>query len=588
MSIRFLQRHSLNVRSHLFAILLLLQAGCGVYAGPLPTDLVNVRAGSTFVVDRRYDLGRSTWTIPQNVVLVFKENGVIANGSIKGASTVLRAGKASSRILQDLVVEGTWKVDTVYSNWLDFVENKNNLRQTRNLFALCASNVKNTVFIGSGTYQLDSYDSQAKSASVIRIPSNTTVYNQAVFQGLPHANTQSFLFYFRDVTNCTWDGGKIVGDLNGHLSDKGEQGYGFALRGARNITIRNVVCNDFWGDGINLQYLGNNVHNENILIENVKCDGNRRQGISIEDGVHVIVRNSVFSNTGIRRGIAPMRGIDIEPSYEQAVINDILVSGCEFVNNAGGGLACSSIKETDANIVIRNCNDLSGGLRINDCRIRSNAKGLEIVNYQCPDGKLQFKRQISNVHISGSSFMSALCETRTDTFSNVSFDNVRFSTAEQRTWNYYCLSLVCADMKNVTFDHCYFEIRQGSNLSAVLPSGGDWTGAVIRNSEIIDRRSNQMFIPCDIYNSKVECESGLSFTNSKRTSSLFFEGNEVKIRKAVEDSPFIFHSSSNPSYEIRSNKVQSPGRINTNKLVQRYRTNNVEPKVRMNANSFTR
>ena len=393
---------------------------------------------------------------------------------------------------------------------------------------------------------------------------------------------------FLKVSNCLWEGGRLEGDLAGHLTDHGEQGYGFALRGARNIVIRNVECSNFWGDGINLQYGGSGAHNENVLIENVVCKGNRRQGISIEDGVNISVTNSTFTDTGQKRGTSPKKGIDIEPSYDQAVIAGVTISDCNFSNNAGGGVGCCFLRPHDSDIVVRNCVDSDGGLQFNDCRLDSGNKGIEVVNYQCPAGKMRFARTVNNVRVSSSSFMSAMTENTSDVMTNISFEGLKLRTSEKRTWNFYCAAFVCAKMENVTFNNCEFEILEGSTLSAVLPSGGDWTGASITNSVIKDHRKIQMFIPCDISNSRIECDNGIAFVCSKKTSPLKFDNNVVTIRNTFEGSPFVFYSSSNPDYVISGNTIQSPGRVNTSNLIKRYRTNSVDPKVVFRTNSFVR
>ncbi len=571
----------------LLLLILLLVNGLWLSGQTFPVILQDIRPGTTTVIDKVIDLQGLEWHIPREVTLRFARNASIINGCIVGSSTRIIAKKKHRGVFQNVIIKGSWIVPNVYSEWLDFAENENNTRQVRNLFHLCSSDVDNVVHIQSGSFFLDGYDSVANSPSIILVPSNTTIVNKATFRVLPHSNVQSFLFYFRDVSNCSWRGGKLMGDINDHLSDTWEQGFGFDLRGAHNITIQDVECADFWGDGINLQYSKGGYHNENILIESVRCNNNRRQGISIEDGINVRVNNSNFSGTGSFRGTPPMKGIDVEPYYKEAVINGIRITNCTFSNNVGGGLSCSYIKSSDSEIIICDCMDINGGLRINDCRIDNNAKGIIIDNYQCPAGKLQFKRVVQNVMILNSTFMSALTETsNVDRLSNVEMNGVTFRTSEQRTWNYYCLSLVCAEMDNVLFNGCHFEILKGSTLSSVFPSGGDWSGALIKNSVIVDHRGRSMFVPCDIINSKIECESGLSFTNCKKEADLFFVNNEVTIRQLLEGSPFVFHSSSHPFYTLIGNTIHHRGNLDHSHLIQLYKTNKIAPTVVLRSNKY--
>lgn len=533
------------------------------------------------------DLRGESITIPNGCVLKFHENGQIRNGSLIGSNTKIKAGKGKRLIFQNIVLEGSWKVNKIYSSWFDFREGEDNTRQIKSLFALCSSDVDNDVYISSGTFWLASTDESSKSPAIVLMPSNTKVHNDAIFAALPGTQEQSFLFNFWGVSDCLWEGGVIKGDLNTHKKDDGQQGYGLAIRGAKNITIRNVECSDCWGDGINLQYGGVHGHNENIIIENVKCDRNRRQGVSIEDGINVVVRNSVFSNTGQDRGHSPMKGIDIEPWYEQAMIQDIRIENCKLINNAGGGLGCSFIKPTDSSITIKDIEDANGGLRFNSCTISSDTPGISVINYRCNAGRLRFNRNVKNIRIEDSFFMSAHKESsKKDTLSNISLHNVSFKTDEQRTLNYYCISLVCAKTENVVFDKCRFEVLEGSGLSSLLPSGGNLSGVLIRNSTLVDHRVAWFYVPCDIVNSIIETEGEISFINCKKNTPLLFKNNNVKINKEINGSPFLFHSSSNQNYQIEGNVFECHGAVDEENLLVRHKLNRSMPTVSYSHNAF--
>jgi hypothetical protein len=73
-----------------------------------------------------------------------------------------------------------------------------------------------------------------------------------------------------------------------------------------------------------------------VVVSNVACIDNRRQGMSIGQSSNVKVLNSEFSHTG---GIAPACGIDIEPDVNMAgTATGILIEGCSIHSNAGNGI----------------------------------------------------------------------------------------------------------------------------------------------------------------------------------------------------------------------------------------------------------
>lgn len=571
------------IRTCCFSLILCCSLAANAAEGVPPFN----QARATYVIKNEIDLCGQTINLPEGSTLRFRRKGRIKNGTIIGNHSRLSAKKKYSGIFQDITIEGSWSVPKVYSNWMSYDGLVNHTRPIKNLFALCSGDRINDVYVTPGDYYLDGFDVEHNSPSIIRIPSGTRIHNQASFHILATSSVQSFPFYFEDVSDCLWEGGAIIGDLNTHVGDKGEQGFGLALRGASNITIRDVVCRECWGDGINLQYSGGGKHNRNVLIERVVCDGNRRQGVSIEDGIGITVRDSRFVNTGRYRGTAPKYGIDIEPCYEGASFSNIVIHDCVFENNAGGGVSCSYLKPTDSSVSVLNCVDNDGGLRLNGCSIAGTSAGVVVKNYQCPNGKLKFKREVRNVLLEDCSFKSALNETdKKDILSDVTFRRVTLCTSEQRTWNFYCLSLVCAEMTNVLFDSCRFEVLDGSTLSAVLPSGGDWSGVTMDGCTIIEHRENPFYVPCDIKNSMLIANSPISFTNHKKNGSLLFDNNMVSVERPISSSPFLFLTAPNQNYQVQNNTFHYSGAIKEHELIVRHRTNASVPTVRLQGNTF--
>lgn len=540
--------------------------------------------GKVITVKSELDLKGETLCIPKGYCLYLKKNGLIRNGEIKGDDAILRATRNCH--FKDVVITGTWHTKNVYSEWFNFLTGSNCTNLIRNMFALCSETENNEVYFEEGEYSISSYDYEKNSPVIVRIPSKTSIHNKATFRAIPNDKNQSFLFYFNNVSDCLWEGGQIYGDLERHQGVSGEQGFAIALRGAKNIIIKNVTCSDCWGDGINLQYAGSGRHNENVTIQNVVCSRNRRQGLSIEDGVNVSVSNSHFQMTGLIRGTAPKYGIDIEPCYETAAIRNIEIRDCSFLDNVGGGVSCSFLKPTDGNIVITNCSDINGGMRLNECEL-VDTQGIMIARYSCENGKLKFKRTVQNVSFSDCSFLSLMNETdKEDVLSNITFRNLSLRTAEQRTWNFYCLSLICKELSNILFEDCRFEVLEGSSLSAVLPTGGDWSGVVLNDCTIIENREKPVYIPCDISNSTIETNRELVFTNHKKEGALLFKNNIVKVRGNVSDSPLVIVSSPNSEYHLMNNEVRCAGRTKARSVVRVGKDTKVSPHLVLESNSL--
>lgn len=171
------------------------------------------------------------------------------------------------------------------------------------------------------------------------------------------------MFYLTSVTNVEIAGGKLVGDRNAHLSTSGEHGMGITIgKATDNIRVKNMTIRDCWGDGI---YIGSDSSGiaRNVLIENVVCDNNRRQGLTITQAENVTVRNSIFKNTN---GISPQSGLDIEPNTGCHVKN-VTVKNCQFANNAGWGL------------IINGDNGLYvSAVNIDSCVFSGNATGIGV------------------------------------------------------------------------------------------------------------------------------------------------------------------------------------------------------------------
>ena len=183
---------------------------------------------------------------------------------------------------------------------------------------------------------------------------------RAVLKAIPTQERRYNVLRVFNKKNVAISGGRILGERDQHISggQVGEWGYGIAVTGSEEVSISNIDIEKCYGDGINLQIGYFNdvpISPKGVYIDNVRSLHNRRQGMSIEAGYDVFITRSEFSHTG---GTEPASGIDIEPWSTDAVVKNITIDGCRFINNAKKGIIVGGAGNI-SNIRITN-NFLSG------------------------------------------------------------------------------------------------------------------------------------------------------------------------------------------------------------------------------------
>lgn len=223
------------------------------------------------------------------------------------------------------------------------------------------------VYVPAGTYMINAHDSeQAKirpyylyDAGGIALNSNVTLKfaNGATLKAIPNLEHNYNIIRIVGKDNVTIEGGVLIGDLDARTAAtlNGEWGYGIAVMGSTNVTVRDTRLSKMMGDGIDLQIgIDNETLNEHVLIDHVITDQNYRQGISVEGAQHSLIRNSIISNT---KGTAPEAGIDLEPGYDFVTNNDIVIDGNTFIGNEGPAIMLSRDTKTETsnlNTIIKN------------------------------------------------------------------------------------------------------------------------------------------------------------------------------------------------------------------------------------------
>ena len=113
---------------------------------------------------------------------------------------------------------------------------------------------------------------------------------------------------------------------------KAEWRMGLSLRGCTNVTVEGLRIESSGGDGIYIDGGSKSRLSKGVVIRDVTCFANHRQGLSVISVEDLLIERSVFANTW---GTAPGAGLDLEPdSPDQSLVN-IVVRDCVFENNEG-------------------------------------------------------------------------------------------------------------------------------------------------------------------------------------------------------------------------------------------------------------
>lgn len=297
-------------------------------------DLFN-NSNCKYRINRTINLLGQQVNVPENCTLFFSKDGKIINGTLVGHNTSIECKK--SCIGANLL--GTWNVTEIRDEWFDssyltdddILSNINNLQVDTIQQDIIISNKKE-------------YNCSIKDGTILRLSSNTSFFlNSKIKLNVTDKEKYSILSV-RDKCNVTIKGGTIVGDVEKHKGTTGEWGMGISVSNSRNVTIEDIVISSCWGDGI---YIGGRAENavgdydfasKDIVLNNIVCDGNRRQGMSITHVDGLIAKNCFFINTGQTKFTRPGAGVDIEPNIKNKKnqsCRNIGFNNCVFKGNVG-------------------------------------------------------------------------------------------------------------------------------------------------------------------------------------------------------------------------------------------------------------
>ena len=335
-------------------------------------DILNVMFSYSNVIYKicaDIDLGGGTLTIVAGSTLDF-QGGSFSNGTIIGNNTAVIADKT---VFNNITLDGTFNVDIITDNILS---NDNDIDKLKNISKLSSGNNHKKIILNNN-YTIDSFP--VDSYILFRVYSNT----ELILNGTITINNISFpsynIIFCSNAKNIIISGGKIIGDIDSHIGTDGEFGYGITLASCENVVIKDINISKCWGDGIAI--LRDNWDSptdvrpcKNITIDNVICDSNRRQGLSVIALEGGLIRNSKFINTGTIKYTALGYGIDLEPNNQYEQIKDVVIDSCEFTNNVDSVsnydkslVLYAPTNKNITNITIKNC-ITTGELSLNGCK----------------------------------------------------------------------------------------------------------------------------------------------------------------------------------------------------------------------------
>ncbi|MBD9377987.1 right-handed parallel beta-helix repeat-containing protein [Pseudoxanthomonas sp. PXM04] len=209
-----------------------------------------------------------------------------------------------------------------------------------------------TVVVPAGNYPIDPLRSlRLRSRMHFSMAADTRLV------AMSNAAPRAYVLLLQQLDDVEVSGGRIIGDRERHLGTTGEWGHGIMVRGSSRIRLHDLYITRCWGDGISVGGLSGvrgqpPLPSRDVLIQDVVCQGNRRQGLTIGRSRHVRVLRSSFLDTG---GVLPGCGIDIEPD-PGGDARDVLIEDCLVQGNQGAGI---QLYERVHDVTVRRCRILS-------------------------------------------------------------------------------------------------------------------------------------------------------------------------------------------------------------------------------------
>lgn len=272
-----------------------------------------------YIIDKHIDLHGKIASFPPKSELIFRK-GMLSNGRIVGDSTEIIYTEMP--IFDNIEIDGSWKIEQLSTK----------LFLTTDTFTL--SNL--SILSSDKLYNVISVDDECRIpikpwSSYFTIKSNTDLILNADIYTLPTHYKGGYCIGISGKNIKVYGNGHF---LYGTIASQDQKECPQWLHGlnidskSQNVIIDHLNSWLFCGDGFYNS-------GSNVTIRNVNAKFNGRQGLSITNGVNIVVSNSCFTYTGFYRiniSKGPGAGIDIEPNKGQNV-NNITIKNCILTNN---------------------------------------------------------------------------------------------------------------------------------------------------------------------------------------------------------------------------------------------------------------
>lgn len=182
------------------------------------------------------------------------------------------------------------------------------------------------------------------------------------------------LFTARDKTNLKLTGyGATLrmhrDDYDGPDYTHAEWRHALTFHGCTNVTVAGLTLAESGGDGIYLGAGHGGQTNRNVVIRDVTCDRNYRQGISVITAENLLIENCMLKDT---KGTAPEAGIDFEPNEPSERLVNCVMRKCTIENNHGYAIHIYAAQF--------NASTAPMSIRIEDCVTRgTNARSASVI-----------------------------------------------------------------------------------------------------------------------------------------------------------------------------------------------------------------
>ena len=194
-------------------------------------------------------------------------------------------------------------------------------------------------------------------------------FENATIRFLPNASRKYYIMNCYNLHDILFDNIHLIGDKEEHTGTEGEWGHCLNVTDSYNITIKNSIFENAWGDGI---YLGleftktplNEV--KNLTVDNCKILNSSRNGISVCTGKNVTIKNCYIEGTNRTN---PKTGIDIEPEHENmsnAYLENLIIDNVILNKNSYGIYVINNTHDIDFNITNCNINNSLSAVSLNN------------------------------------------------------------------------------------------------------------------------------------------------------------------------------------------------------------------------------